>query len=119
MIETILLVLPYDKWLKEYTFEFNPSFNLFPVSRGGVLFPPDILNISDENIKEITKCINAEDIYLKYLTRKRNIKIVWVPNKYPLGFEQLNNNKGKKYIITKKNLIEKFNDACIKIFPII
>ena len=112
-------LLPYHKWLKEYTFEFNPSFNLFPVSEGGILFPPNILNITDENLKEITKCINAEDIYIKYLSRQRNIKIIWVPNKYQLGLEQLNNNKVIKYISTKKNKIEKYKDAYLKIFPIL
>ena len=112
-------LLPYEKWLKEYTFEFNPSFNLFPVSEGGILFPPNILNISDENLKEITKCINAEDIYLKYLSRQRNIKIIWVRNKYQLGLEQLNNNQVKMYALTKKNKIEKYSDACLNFFPII
>ena len=112
-------LLPYEKWLKKYTFEFNPSFNLFAVSEGGILFPPNILNITDENLKEITKCINAEDIYIKYLSRQRNIKIIWVPNKYQLGLEQLNNNKVIKYISTKKNKIEKYKDAYLKIFPIL
>lgn len=73
-------VLPYNKWLKQYTFELNPSFDLFATSGGGTLFPPNILNISDDNIDDIYKCITADDIYLKYLSRKRNIKIVWVPN---------------------------------------
>lgn len=87
-------VLPYKKWLKKYTFELNPSYYLFAASGGGILFPPNILNISDENIDEIYKYISTnDDIYLKYLSRKRNIKIVWVPNKLLLGLKQL---KGKK-----------------------
>ena len=77
------------------------------------------MNISEENLKEITKCINAEDIYIKYLSRQRNIKIIWVRNKYQLGLEQLNNNQVKMYTLTKKDKIEKYNDECLNIFPII
>lgn len=111
--------LPYDYWLKQYTFEFNPSFYLFPTSGGGTLFPPNILNISDENINEIYKCITADDIYLKYLSRKRNIKIVWVPNKFLLGLEQLKDNITQEKALYKINIKEKLNDMYLNIFPVI
>ena len=113
-------VLPYNKWLQQYIFELNPSFYLFAESRGGILFPPNILNISDENIDEIFKCITAEDIYLKYLSKKRNIKIVWVPNKYSAGLEQVKYIKNKKSILYKRIVKkEKLYDICLHIFPII
>ena len=57
-------ILPYQKWIKQYKYELNPSFNLLATTGSGTLFPPNILNISDENIKEIIKCITADDIYL-------------------------------------------------------
>ena len=114
------IVLPYEEWLKQYTFELNPSFYLFATSRGGTLFPPNILNISDENIEEIYKCITADDIYLKYLSRKKNIKIVWVPNKFLLGLEQLKHNTTQKDALNKRNRQhKKFYDICLNIFPII
>lgn len=113
-------VLPYDKWLKQYTFELNPSFYLFATTGGGTLFPPNILNISDENIKEIYECLTADDIYLKYLSRKRNIKIVWVPNKYMLGLEKINDNKTQEEALYKRNIKgEKLNDLCLDIFSVI
>ena len=113
-------VLPYEKWIQQYTLEFNPSFYLFPTSGGGTLFPPNILNISDENLDEIYKCITADDIYIKYLSRKRNIKIVWVPNNFSLGLKQLNDNKTQKEALFKINLKgEKLNNVYLKIFPII
>ena len=113
-------VLPNDKWLKKYTFELNPSFYLFAVSKGGTLFPPNILNISDDYIDEIYKCLIDEDIYLKYLSRKKNIKIVWVPNKFLLGLEKLIDNQTQKEALYKRNKkVEKLNDQCIHIFPII
>ena len=113
-------VLPYENWLKEYTFELNPSFYLFATSGGGTLFPPNILNISDENIDEIYKCITSDDIYLKYLSRKRNVKIVWVPNKSLIGLEQLKDNITQKNALYKRNLKgNKLNDVYLKIFPVI
>ena len=113
-------ILPYEKWIKQYTLEFNPSFYLFPTSGGGTLFPPNILNISDSNLDEIYKCITADDIYLKYLSRKKNIKIVWVPNNYSLGIKQLNDSKTQKTALFKLNLKgKKLNDLYIQMFPII
>lgn len=113
-------VLPYNSWLKEYKMELNPSFYLLATTGGGTLFPPNILNISDENIEEIYKCITADDIYLKYLSRKRNIKIVWVPNRFVFGLEKLNDNKTQKNALYKNNMEnENLNDKCINIFPVI
>ena len=112
-------ILPYDKWLKEYTFEINPSFNLFPVSKGGILFPPNILNISDENLKEISKFLASEEIYIKYLSRKRNIKIVWIPNNFCLGLKQLQRNKTSKQSLYKKKINEKLKDKNFSIYPIV
>ena len=112
--------LPYEYWLKEYTSELNPSFYLFPTSGGGTLFPPNILNISDENINEIYKCITADDIYLKYLSRKRNIKIVWVPNKFLLGLQQFKDNQTQNNALYKNNIKgEKLNDVCLQIFSVV
>jgi len=112
-------VLPYDRWLKQYTYELNPSFELFATTGSGVLFPPNILNISDENLKEIHKCITADDIYLKYLERERNIKTVWVPNSRLSGMRELKDKKTQKYALYKKNIGEKLNDECLKIFNVI
>ena len=113
-------VQPYNEWIKEYKFELNPSFHLLATTGGGTLFPPNILNISDENIDEINKCITADDIYLKYLSRKRNVKIVWVPNKFVFGLKRLNDNKTQKKALYKNNMENKnLNDLCLQIFPVI
>ena len=113
-------VLPYNSWIKEYKMELNPSFYLLATTGGGTLFPPNILNISDENIDEINKCITADDIYLKYLSRKRNVKIVWVPNRFIFGLEKLNDTKTQKNALYKNNMEnENLNDKCLQIFPVI
>ena len=104
----------------EYTFELNPSFDLFATLGGGTLFPPNILNISDENIKEIYKCITSDDIYIKYLSRKNNIKIVWVPNKFPMGLDTIKDKKNENTPLFKINVLDKkLNDYYLKIFTII
>ena len=113
-------VLPYIRWLKKYTFELNPSYNLYAESEGGILFPPNILNISDENIGEISKCLIDDGIYLKYLSTNRNIKIKWVPNIFPSELYQKNKNKTHNNVIYQKyKNVENIKDICIKIFPII
>ena len=104
-------ILPYNKWIKKYKYELNPSFNLFANTCSGVLFPPNILNITDENINDIIKCITEEDIYLKYLSRKRNIKIIWVPNKHLQGLKKLRDKNNSKVEILK--------DKCLKVFNVI
>ena len=109
-------VLPYNKWLKNYTFEFNPSFYLFSEPKGGILYPPNILNISNDNIYEITKCSIADDIYLKHLSMKKNIQIIWVPNNFSLGLEKIVDNNSKKYELKKKN--DKIKDYYLKKFPL-
>ena len=113
-------VLPYNRWQKQYTMELNPSFYLFATSGGGALFPPNILNISDDNVDEIYKCLTADDIYLKYLSRKKNIKIVWVPNEFCIGKAQLkdkNTQRNALYNINVKG--RRLNDIYLKRFPVI
>ncbi len=112
-------VLPYAQWIKKYTFELNPSSFLFPITGGGTLFPPNILNISDFNIDEIYKFIDVEDIYIKYLSRRRYIKIVWVPNNFSLGSKQIISKKAQRKSFKSYIMLEKYIEEYLKIFPII
>ncbi|ORY29709.1 hypothetical protein LY90DRAFT_512807 [Neocallimastix californiae] len=112
-------VLEYKFWKKEYKKELNASFELFATNVGGTLYPPNILNISDDNIDNIKKCITADDIYLKYLENKRNIEVIWVPNKNLLGLKQLNDKETQKEALYKINTKgENLNDKCIQILNI-
>ena len=110
-------ILSYNKWLKEYTFELNPSFNLLAITASGTLFPPNILDISNENINEIKKCLTEEDIYLKYLSMKRNIKIKWAPNKNLLRLRQLKDiNSQDKILYEMNEKEENLKNKCLLIF---
>jgi len=113
-------LVSYNNWLKDYTMEFDPSFELFATNVGGTLYPPNILNITDENINEIYKCITADDIYLKYLENLRNIKVIWVPNKHVLGLKTLDDKNTQKKALYKVNTKgEILNDIYLNIFNII
>jgi hypothetical protein len=75
-------VLPYSKWFYEYKKERNPSDTLLATGVGGVLYPPGILpaeTFDAEKIREL--CLNADDIWLKFMELKSNIPIVWAKGK--------------------------------------
>lgn len=69
----------YNNWplFKEHT---NKTDDILFTGIGGILYPPNILNIKDSNIETIDKYISVDDIYLFYLARIKNIKNIWVKN---------------------------------------
>lgn len=111
-------LLPYNQWILEYKEELNPSFDLFATNGAGSLFPPNILNITDDLLNEIYKIINADDIYLKYLEIKKGIKTVFVSNNRPMGF-QIKNMEYQKKALYKQNLEKSENDKYLSLFNII
>jgi choline kinase len=109
-------LMSYANWTKEYNKELKPSFNLFATGVGGVLYPPNILNINDDLIPEIKKCLNADDIYLKYLEIKKKIKTIYVKNNKPIGYPNYNSDVQEKALY-KLNKFD--NDKYIKLFNIV
>jgi len=72
-------LLPYNKWQYEYKKKTEPSYDLLATGVGGALYPPCILpaeTFDAEKIKEL--CLNADDIWLKFMELKNNIPAVWV-----------------------------------------
>lgn len=72
----------YNLWLGEYVTLFNPSHSLFATGVGGVLYPPSCFCakwFNTELIKEY--CLNADDVWLKYLEIVHDCKVVFVPGK--------------------------------------
>ena len=105
----------YKEWVKEYKLIKIPSFDLSATTGAGTLFPPNILKINYEMIYDIYNCITADDLFLKHIENKLNIKIVWVENTKLMGIKLLYNdgmyfNENKegndkcreKFIIEKK-----------------
>ena len=108
-------VLPYNKWKWEIVNNTVPDKYKFATGVGGVLYPPNILDIDKISITEIKKCLCADDIYLKVIENRKNIKIniVKCSGKHPISLkikEVLNT------ALCKDNVSNKRNDAYIKQF---
>jgi len=104
-------LFPYKKWHHECRDTTAPSHELLATGVGGVLYPPSILppeSFDATNIREL--CLNADDIWLKFMELKNNVPVVWVKNNrvHPLAIKntqmvtlQKDNNRGNhndKYI---------------------
>lgn len=108
-------LLPYKKWDYECKTVTTPSMELFATGVGGVLYPPDILKISDENLPDIYNVLTADDVYLKYLENKFNIKVLWVKNNQVLG-KEIKTGEVQTNALNKINVIANKNDDYIKAF---
>ena len=106
----------YLKWKNEQKNITKPDFDVFLTGSGGIIYPPDILNINDNLKFLISKSLTTDDIMLKYLETLKGIPIKWIFNKNLLGFKYINKMAGSPlYILnTKKN----YNNICIKTIDI-
>ena len=73
---------PYSKWLWEYKNITEPSHSLIATGCGGVLYPPHCLPEETFNSELLKKlCLNTDDIWLKFMELKNNVKILFSNNK--------------------------------------
>ena len=79
----------YSFWRYEQKLIKKPDFNLFLTGCGGIIYPPDILNINDEILPIINETITNDDFTLKYLEIKKGIPIKWIANKKVTGVQRL------------------------------
>lgn len=54
--------LPYKNWGYDYTKARNAASQLIATGCGGILYPPDALNISPDDLPSIMEYVNADDI---------------------------------------------------------
>lgn len=67
----------YHDWLKHFTGIIKePTHKIFATGIGGILYPEDCLNLSEDNIEEIMGIRFDDDFYLKALEVRKNLKIV-------------------------------------------
>jgi hypothetical protein len=72
-------VCPYNNWINEYKKSVIPCFDTIATGCGGVLYPPGILPPETFDISTIKNlCLNADDIWLKFIELKNKIPVVWV-----------------------------------------
>lgn len=107
----------YNDWEWEYKKITEPSHQLLATGCGGVLYPPNIFpseTFNNEAIKSY--CLNTDDIWLKFMELKADIKVVWSNSKviHPLslrgsqdsGLMQTNTKGENRNDINIKNMIE-------------
>lgn len=73
---------PYSKWNWECIDVMEPSHSLLATGCGGILYPPHILppeTFDAHAIKDY--CLNTDDIWLKFMELKNDVKIVFSNNK--------------------------------------
>ena len=100
----------YLNWKYEQKNITKPNFDLFLTGSGGIIYPPDILNINDNLKFLINKTLTTDDILLKHLETSKGIPIKWISNKHTLGIKLINKTVGSPlYIINKKNNYNNIN----------
>ena len=112
--------LSYNFWRYNCNDIKTSNMDLFATGVGGVLYPPDILKISDKNLTDIYKCLYADDIYLKWLEKKLGIETIWCKNKNTEGNRILNEDitNSALYLENVKAKGETRNDKYLKLFKI-
>ena len=104
-------LLPYNDWYYEFKKETKPSMSLLATGVGGVLYPPDLLPKETFDIVKIKElCLNADDIWLKFMQLKNNIPVVWVKGKkiHPYTIKS-----AQKVSLLKSNYHQNVNDKYI------
>lgn len=73
---------PYSKWIWEYRKITEPSHSLIATGCGGVLYPPHLLPKDTFDLPAIkNNCLNTDDIWLKFMELKNDVKVVFSNNK--------------------------------------
>ena len=102
----------YMEWEFEQQYITNPDFNIFLTGNGGILYPPDILNINKNDLPLIYETLTTDDITLKYFSYRKGIACRWVRNNNINGILGLM----PKTISLYSNNIKFNNDINIKKF---
>lgn len=66
----------YHTWLRHFSGIQEPTHKIFATGIGSILYPPNCLALSDENIDEILTIKYDDDFYLKALEIRKGLKIV-------------------------------------------
>jgi len=102
----------YSKWSRGYDYFEGPSYNIFPFTVGGCLFPPG--SLSDEVLNEdifLNLCPSQDDLWFKAmaLLKGTNCKKV---KPFSMGFPQIRGTQ--KETLYQHNVLEGGNDKAIK-----
>ena len=67
------------------------DFNIFLIGVGGIIYPPDILNINEKHLDIIKEFIIGDDFVLKHLEIQKGIEQRLIQNNHPQGLYMKNN----------------------------
>lgn len=102
---------PYNEWLFTYKGCTEPSMSLFSTNGAGSLFPPHIFPAEAFNIEKIKSlCLNADDVWIKFMLIKNNVPVVWVPSNCSMPFAVPTS---QKETLSSRNTLLSHNDAYI------
>ena len=85
------VIKPYNKWIFECRTMGPPSFDLCATGVGGVLYPPDILKLSYDDLDVIELSLTNDDLFLRKKETSLGIRVKYVPPKD--GFRSYKNTK--------------------------
>lgn len=104
----------YHVWLQHYSGLKGPTHSIFATGIGGILYPPNCLNISDDNIEEILTIKYDDDFYLKALEVRKDLKIVNICSGWnELYKKNLNDPHTQSIALWNKNARGK-SDSCVQ-----
>ena len=105
----------YLSWFLPTKSVKNIDYNIFLIGVGGIIYPPDILNINENNLGIIRDFLIGDDFVLKHLEIKKGIESRLIRNNHPQGLYMKNNSFHKPlYDINKYRndiYIKKINTA--------
>lgn len=67
---------PYAVWMRNFAGKRGPSMRLFATGIGGILYPPDILTLTNDDIPEVLSVKYDDDFLLKVKEIRKNVEIV-------------------------------------------
>ena len=84
-------LMDYLSWFAPTNLVKNIDFNIFLIGVGGIIYPPDILNINKGNKNIIKEFLIGDDFVLKHLEIKKGIEQLLINNHHPQGLYMKNN----------------------------
>ena len=107
--------LPYSKWNYECKSKpFMPSFDIYATGIGGVLYPPNILQIENITIDDIMDCLYADDVFLKKMENDLDIKVQWVKSSRLVPGTSINASEVQNMGLALTNNLKNRNDVYIE-----
>lgn len=102
-------IAPYQDWIGEYCGCDTPSHELIAIGVGGILYPPHCLYEKVFDADLILKlCLNADDIWLKFMELLKGTRVVWAPCRIPMpGLIE----KEQKTSLNAENVGRNMNDV--------